>query len=189
MIFEIPTLQDEDLLVLALILEQKNNLRFQINQNPQRWTGFLRRSTFARAVQGSNSIEGYNAGLADAVEIIDDERPETVEEESRRALVGYRYALTYIVRIHDDPYTTVNTELIRSLHFMMLSYDLTKAPGQWRSGPIYVVREETGEQVYEGPDSMAVPGLMDELVQQMNLLGGLDAMVRGAMAHLNLTMI
>lgn len=34
---------------------------------PRRWFGGLRRTTIARAIQGSNSIEGYNVDDDDAV--------------------------------------------------------------------------------------------------------------------------
>lgn len=189
MIYEPPTLPQIDQDVLALIHKRRNELRYLVGQNPIRWTGALRRNTFARAVQGSNSIEGYNANMADAVEIIDDEKPENVEEETVRALVGYRNAMTYIIRIHDDPHSEINEQFIRSLHYMMLSYDMTKLPGQWRRGTIYVVREGNGEKVYEGPDSEKVPELVAELVQQMNSASSIDSMVRAALAHLNLTMI
>ena len=189
MIYEPPTLHQIDQDVLALIHKQRKELRYLVDQNPVRWTGALRRNTFARAVQGSNSIEGYNANMADAVEIIDDEKPENVEGETVRALVGYRNAMTYIMRIHDDPHSEINEQFIRSLHFMMLSYDMTKLPGQWRRGSIYVVREGNGEKVYEGPDSEQIPELAAELVLQMKSASAMDSMVRAALAHLNLTMI
>ena len=70
MIYQIPGLEQADRAVLALIHKQRAELQYLINQNPVRWTGSLRRNTFARAVQGSNSIEGYNATLAEAVEIM-----------------------------------------------------------------------------------------------------------------------
>ncbi|MGH6853801.1 MAG: Fic family protein [Aestuariivirga sp.] len=189
MIYQIPALQPIDQEVLEMIEKQRQQLRFLVGQNTVRWTGSLRRNTFARAVQGSNSIEGYNANLADAVEIIDDEKPENVAEETVRALVGYRNAMTYILRIHDDPHAEINEQFIRSLHFMMLSYDMTRLPGQWRPGPVYVVREGSGEKVYEGPDFEKVPDLVSELVQQMKEAGSVDPMVRGAIVHLNLTMV
>jgi len=188
-IFTRPTLNPADLAVIELIDEQRNLLRYRINQNSGRWTGFLRRNTFARAMQGSNSIEGINADLAQAVAIIDDEKPESMEEETQRALVSYRIAMTYIMRTYDDPHFEINLQLIRSLHYMMLNYDLTKLPGQWRPGTIFVVREETKERVYEGPDAGSVPGLMAELVEQINKPGDIPPMVRAALAHLNLTMI
>ena len=188
MIYQIPELEQADHAVLALIHKQRAQLQYLINQNPVRWTGSLRRNTFARAVQGSNSIEGYNATLAEAVEIIDDEKPESVEEETLKALTGYRTAMTYILQIHNDPYTEISSQLIRSLHYMMISYDMAKLPGQWRRGPIYVVKED-GERVYEGPGADLVPALINDLIEQMKSTGETDAMVRGAMAHLNLAMI
>src|SRR5258708_20935960 len=190
MIYAPPKLDTADLAVIELINVQRNVLKYRINQNPGRWTGFLRRNTFAKAMQGSNSIEGINANLAEAVAIIDDEKPESMEEETAKALVAYRIAMTYIMRTHDDPHFEINLQLIRSLHYMMLNYDLTKLPGQWRPGPIFVVREENKERVYEGPDAGRVPGLMAELAEQINSSpDGLPPMVRAALAHLNLTMI
>jgi Fic family protein len=189
MIFSLPVLESVDADVLALIHEQRQKLRFHVNQNPNRWVGFLRRNTFARALQGSNSIEGYNATLAEAVAIVDEERPETLEEETIRALEGYRLAMTYIMRAYEDPHTQINPQFIRSLHFMMLNYDLTKLPGQWRPGHIIVVQQPSGDRVYEGPDADHIPSLIDALIAQINDTRDFDTMVRAAMAHLNLTMI
>lgn len=190
MIHAYPTLEAIDQDVLAMIRQQRRLLRHQVGQNPLRWNGFLRKNTMARALQGSNSIEGINANLDEAFAIIDDERPETLEEETIRALEGYRQAMTYIVRIHDDPHTKVGTQFIRTLHYMMMNYDMSKMPGQWRPGPVYVVHEGTGTAVYEGPPAENVPALMDELVEQLNSANSVDSStVLGAMAHLNLAMI
>jgi Fic family protein len=189
MIYAYPALDATDFAVLGMIQEQRNLLRFQASQNPGRWSGFLRRNTLARALQGSNSIEGYNANLAEAQAVVDDERPETLEDETLSALIGYRTAMTYVLRVHDDPYAEVNAQFIRGLHYMMRSYDLTKHPGQWRPGSIYVVRDPDGDVVYEGPDAPEVPGLIAELVDQITKLENADSTVLAAMAHLNLTMI
>jgi len=82
----------------------------------------------------------------------------------------------------------VDVSLIRSLHFMMMSYDLSKNPGRWRPGSIWVERESDNAVVYEGSDVELLPGLMDELVDAMEG-SELPVIVRAAMAHLNLTMI
>lgn len=190
MIHEYPKLEAVDQDVLGLIREQRNLLRYQVAHNPIRWKGFLSRNTQARALQGSNSIEGINADADEAMAIVDNERPETLEDETARALQGYRQAMTYIIRTHDDPHTTINAQFIRSLHFMMLSYDMTKLPGQWRTGPIYVVNEMTKETEYEGAPAEEIPGLIDELVAQLNSSDAVESStVLGAMAHLNLVMI
>src|SRR6266851_711244 len=189
MIYQIPTLRPIDRDVIGLINEQRQQLEYRVNRNPGRWTGFLRRNTFARALQGSNSIEGINADLAEAVAIVDDERPETLQEETVRALQGYRAAMTYVMRTFDDPFCEINAQFIRSLHYIMLNYDLTKLPGQWRTGQVFVIREETKEQVYEGSDSDDVPALITELIEQISSNDRTESIVRAALAHLNLTMI
>ena len=189
MIFQYPKLEQQDRDVLEMIRQLRRDLRHQVNVNPVRWTGFLRRNTFARALQGSNSIEGFNADLSEAVAIVDEEKPETLEAETEKALTCYRTALTYILRLHDDPYAQINAQLIRSLHFMMLNYDMTMLPGQWRPGPIRVVHELTGKTVYDGPSPHEVPNLIDELVSQITDARIESSTVLAAMAHLNLTMI
>jgi Fic family protein len=190
MIHDYPTLELIDIDVLHLIREQRKLLKYQVGQAPLRWKGFLRKNTFARALQGSNSIEGINANLDEALAIIDDERPESLEEETVKALEGYRAAMTYLIRVHDDPHTEINAQFIRSLHYMMISYDMTKLPGQWRPGAVYVVHEPTNDTVYEGPAAELVPSLMQELVDQIKSGPDVDSStVLGAMAHLNLAMI
>jgi len=190
MIYQYPILEEIDRQVLDMIRQLRRDLRHQVNVNPVRWTGFLRRNTFARALQGSNSIEGINADLSEAVAIVDEEKPETLEEETEKALTCYRTAMTYILRLHEDPHAHINAQLIRSLHFMMLNYDMTMLPGQWRSGPIRVVHEPTNETVYEGPDSAQVPSLIDDLVAQICSDDQVESStVLAAMAHMNLAMI
>lgn len=190
MIYQYPKLEQIDREVIEMIRGFRISLRHEVNVNPVRWTGFLRRNTFARALQGSNSIEGINASLAEAVAIVDEEKPETLEDETEKALTCYRTALTYILRLHDDPHAQINAQLIRSLHFMMLNYDMTMLPGQWRHSPIRVVNEPSGKTVYEAPPARDVPKLMDELVDQITDHDSVDSStVLAAMAHLNLTMI
>jgi Fic family protein len=189
MIYRIPHLEPADHAVLKLLHDQRLQLRYLVSQNPSRWTGFLRRTAFARAIQGSNSIEGYTATVDQAVAIVDDEKPETLDEETVRALVGYRNALTYIVQIHADPHFELSPQFIKSLHFMMMSYDLEKMPGQWRPSSIFVVHEPSGETVYGGPDAGLVPDLIDALIEQLAGAEGTDSYVLASLAHLNLTMI
>ncbi len=186
MIFETPPLGDKELEVLHDIHRMRTELRHQI-ATPRRWTGSLRRVTAARVVHGSNTIEGIDATLDDVVALELNEEPLDADEKTRQAIAGYQDAMTYVVQLASDQSATVDESLIRSLHFMMLKHDLGKWPGRWRPGAIMVERETTGEIVYEGPDAGTVPTLMGRLVTQAVAPG--DAVVRGAMAHLNLAMI
>lgn len=189
MLFSPPKLTAQELEVIARIDDLKKQLGIATRTPARRWNGMLRRNAFARAVQGSNSIEGYNVTVDDAIAAVEGEEPLDAEAEAWAAVTGYRDAMTYVLQLADDVYFTYSASLLRSLHFMMLKYDLTRHPGTWRRGPIYVRDEERDETVYEGPPAERVPGLIDELVAELNRTDGTPSIVRAAMAHLNLVMI
>ena len=187
MLFVAPTLDERELEVLSQIESLKKSLRFQLTE-PRRWSGALRRMAFARNVQGSNSIEGYEAALDDAAAVALGEEPLDASTETRLALEGYISAMTYVLQIVQEPEISVSEHLIKSLHFMMTSYDLKNRPGRWRAGAIYVQDERTGDIVHEGVDLERVPDLMSALIASMNEPAE-TPLVAAAMAHLNLVMI
>lgn len=188
MIFQTPDLRDDEVDVLGLISEQRKQLRDRGVAEPRRWAGTLRRMAFARAVQGSNSIEGYNASLDDVVAAVEGEPTLDANEETQLALGGYRDAMTYVLQLANDETLEVDEGLLKSLHFMMLKYDLAKNPGRWRPGAVYVRSEKTEEIVYEGPPSDDVPGLVAETLRDLER-NEAPVTVKAAMAHLNLVMI
>ena len=187
-VFDIPRLGADDLAVLDLIAEVRDDLVRRGIGEPRRWAGGLRRMAVARAVQGSNSIEGYRASLDDVLAVVDGEQPLEATEETRQALVGYQEAMTYVLQAAQDEVQVVDEGFIKALHFMMLKYDLSKWPGRWRPGEIFVYREETGERVYEGPSADDVPELIVSMLHKL-ASGETPPLVRAAMAHLNLVMI
>jgi Fic family protein len=186
-VFQAPSLRSDEREVLALIEKLREELRDRVAE-PRRWNGSLRRMSFARAVQGSNSIEGYDASLDDVVAAVDGEPTVGADAQTEEALLGYRDAVTYVLQIADDQMMNVDEGALRSLHFMMLKHDLEKNPGRWRPGAIYVRRESTGEIVYEGPDHELIPGLIEEMLGQLEE-EDCHVIVKAAMAHLNLVMI
>lgn len=171
--------------VVAMRAELSSTLR-----TPRRWTGTLRRTALARAIRGSNSIEGINVDLDDADASLDGDEPLSAQERTYAEITGYRQALGYVLAMADDPHFTVDVAAIRSMHFMMLSHDLTKSPGQYRHSEIYVQDENSGELVYTGPDPDRLPQLMQALTTSLNDdLREQPPEVAAAMAHLNLVMI
>ncbi len=190
MIFTAPELGEPELRVLGLIEELKTRLRLQLHE-PRRWAGSLRRVSLARAIQGSNSIEGYEAGLDDAVDIAAGEEPLDADEETSLALRGYRDAMTYVLQMAEEEEDFLySAQLLKSLHFMMTSYSLANRPGRWRAGSIYVRNDERSDMVHEGPGIDQVPTLIGELVANLNDEQGVHgSIVKAGMAHLNLVMI
>ncbi len=185
MIHRTPTLTNADLLVLERLEELRRGLRFFLKE-PRRWSGTLRRATIARAVQGSNSIEGYHASVEDVAAVLDDEEPLDTDEETRQAISGYRDAMTYVLQAAGDR-QAVDESLLKSLHFMMMKYDITKHPGLWRPGAVWV-EDAAGQTVYSAPGRELVEPLVSELLAQM-AEDDAPLLVQAAMAHLNLTMI
>ena len=188
MLFTIGALTKSEQGVIARIDDLRGKLRY-VTRDTRQWTGLLRRSTLARAIRGSNTIEGFNVSVEDAIAAAVDEDPLDASREVWQAIMGYRNAMTYILQLGDDPHFTYSENLLRSLHYMMMHYDLPKHPGRWRPGVVFVRNEGSGEIVYEGPDVDLVPGLMHELTTSLNGTDDSPAMIRAAMGHLNLTMI
>lgn len=188
MLFTAPELDPIETRVLNQVDELKASLRWQLAE-PRRWVGSLRRVSLARAIQGSNSIEGYDAGLDDAVDVAAGEEPLDANDETRLALLGYRDAMTYVLQMAEDPEFQYSGQLLKSLHYMMTNYALKNRPGRWRSGSIFVRNDETGEIVHEGADLDQVPALINELVDHLNSPEQRPDIIRASMAHLNLVMI
>ena len=187
-LYTAPPLSSEDEVVLGEIHRMRRELRHALRE-PRRWEGSLRRSALARNIQGSNSIEGYDVAEDDAAAAIDGEEPFTADEETFLEIEGYRQALGYVLAMSDVDYATFDTTELRAMHYMMLSHDLSKSPGRYRKGPIYVHDERNDKVVYEGPDAAEVPALMEALAASLHTGHSSDPVVRSAMAHLNLVMI
>lgn len=189
MIYEAPELTGLDEQVLGRIQALRDELRFYLSA-PRRWYGTLSRVMMARTVQASTSIEGYQSTVDETAAIIDGEEVAGVDEDTRRAVSGYRDAMTYVLQLTrpSSPGTPrMDVSLLKSLHFMMVGHDLSTNPGQWRPGAVWV-RDGTGNPVYEALDRDVVEPLITELVAYVNNCSS-PALITAAMAHLNLALI
>lgn len=156
---------------------------------PRRWNGLLRRTSTARAIQGSNTIEGYTVSDEDAVAAVDDEPPLSADEATWLEILAYRRVLTYVLNVAIEPGFVIDEAVLRSMHFMLLDHDLSKTPGRYRTKEIFVRDDRRGVNVYAGPDDGHVRELMRALSRSLSTPTADDPLVRGAMAHLNLVMI
>jgi len=187
-IFKIPNPSLEEETALARIEDLRRELRHYVAE-PKRWVGQIRRVLAAKAIQGSNSIEGFNVSVEDAIAAIEGDEPSEASYENFQANQGYRRAMTYVLQLARDEHFSYSSQVISSLHFMITEYSLNAGPGLWRPGPIWVRNDATGNVVYEAPDAEKIPGLIDELVEQLRGDQEIHVLVRAAMAHLNLVMI
>ena len=88
-------------------------------------------------------------------------------EKTLESLTGYQSAMTFVLQLASDPSFRYEEGFIRSLHYMMLQYDLGKHPGNWRPSVVYV-RDETNKRiVYEAPSRDLVEPLMTELIDSL----------------------
>ncbi|KAA2263806.1 Fic family protein [Solihabitans fulvus] len=188
-LFEPPALDGDDLAVLELIQDQRNRLR-PLVAAPRRWSGMLRRVALARAVRGSNTIEGFTVSVDDAFAVLDDQEPMEADELAWHAVRGYRDAMTYVLQLAHEDSLDLCVHTVKALHFMMQQYDLTKWPGRWRPDQVFVYDSDNRVTVYLGPEADEVPDLVHELVDDINSSqADIPALVRAALAHLNLVMI
>jgi hypothetical protein len=188
MIFQTPPMSFEEQAALEKIDELRRQLRFRIAE-PRRWVGQVRRVLGARAIQGSNSIEGYDVSVEDALAAIGGSEPTDAKDEDWNAVSGYRRAMTYVLQLAHDEHFEYTPQILRSLHFMMTEHALEASPGLWRPGPIWIRNDATGDIVYEGPPADELPALVKELTSDLTGDRETPVIVRAAMAHLNLVMI
>lgn len=188
MIYSVKSLPEHYQEVVKEIERLRTTLKFATSDSLNRWTGLLARTTAARVIVGTNAMEGVNVTHDDAIAAIEGEEPLTQEDEDKKAVQGYVNAMTYIVQLSKDESYTHNEGTIKSLHYMLCSYDLQVNPGRYRPGAVHVTNTASGEVVYQGADVALVPTLMKELVDSLNNPTH-HQIISAAMAHLNLTMI
>jgi Fic family protein len=187
-VFPIPNPSLDEESALARIEALRRELRHYVAE-PKRWVGQIRRVLAAKAIQGSNSIEGFNVSVEDAIAAIEGDEPSEATVENFQANQGYRRAMTYVLQLAHDEHFSYSSQVISSLHFMITEHSLNASPGLWRPGPIWVRNDATGSVVYEAPEAELIPDLIDELVVQLSSDQEVHVLVRGAMAHLNLVMV
>src|SRR5437868_3265939 len=112
MLFQTPKLNGLEVDVIGRIGELQQAVKYSV-QTPKRWPGLLRRALFARAIRGSNSIEGFNVTVEDAIAAVEGEEPLDAADEDWKAVRGYRSAMTYVLQLAEDPHFKHSTDLLR----------------------------------------------------------------------------
>jgi Fic family protein len=185
-----PQLDAADHRVLADLDAMSAPIAARLRTAP-RWAVQLRRSLFAAAIQGSNTIEHITVSSSDARALVEHApMSANADDQTKQAVLGYRDAMTYVQQTPAMAFFEYSETLLSALHFMITRYQPAKWPGRYRPGGIYVTGADPLSPSFTGPAADAVPGLMGELVEWLRH-GDLDApaYARAAMAHLNLVSI
>ena len=97
-IFATPQMDLHDTEVITELTAMRSELQSRLRA-PRRWTGGLRTTATARAIQGSNTIEGYTVSDQDALAAVEDEEPLTADERTWAEILGYRRVLTFVLNV------------------------------------------------------------------------------------------
>ena len=133
-----PVLDTADLQVLGELNEMRTALRTHLRSKPH-WEGQLRRSLFAAAIQGSNTIENITISSSDARALVEHApMSAAASEETQQAVIGYRDAMTYVQQTPLMEFFDYSETLLSMLHFMVTKYQPAKWPGRYRASGIFV---------------------------------------------------
>jgi len=185
MLFATPSLEPHGS-ALSQLSELRSELGVQVSRATP-WAGQLRRQAKSATARSSIAIEGFYVSEEVASAVIDGRA--TPGSADQRAFADYALAMQHVAVLADDPSFTWNDRVLLDLHFEACSSAPKGRPGRWRTGPV-LVTAPGGGVAYRAPDADDVPGLIDELVGWLDR-GDLraPAVVRAAMAHLNLVSI
>lgn len=189
MLFTYPNLDDEEKRVEEATVQIRRELNRYVAAEPRRWTGLLARLTRARALIGSNSIEGIDVSDEDAIAAIDGEDPVGTDQATWLAVIGYREAMDYIFQRVRNLAFTISEDVLLAVHFMICKSDFASRPGLYRTGWVGVRDARTGQVVHEGVDREELEPRMGELLEYVNEATVDSVLLRAAMTHLNLVMI
>src|SRR5438128_12460263 len=128
---------------------------------PRAWAGRLRRDLEAEAVAASTSMEGVPVTVEEVHHILAGDRPDQIREEDAALVLGYRDAMSFVLRRADDAAFLWDRELLIGLHDRILAGNWGAGAGRFRAGDAYVVDNRTGGIAFRPPPSEEIPGLVD----------------------------
>ena len=190
MLFQTPPLHERE----AEVIEEIERIRRQLAlPKLGTWPGLPWRAIHDRILQASKNPALGNLNLEN-VGPAEEEGPAAENdgqsvEEAWAGAPGYHVALSFVLQLAEAPDFVIDEGTLRALHFMMVGHEPNVTPGRWRRRTIAVTNRPTGRLVYTAPPPGLIPGLVAELLAQLNAEDGTPAHVHAAMAHLNLTAI
>jgi Fic family protein len=173
MLFTVHDLTADERAVFERIEDIRYQLRYLVCE-PKRWTGLPACMSRARARDG-RAADGEHSGETD--------------REAWRAVRGYRQAMDFILQTCRDRDFQFTRDMLLAIHFMVTQDNPQANPGQFRPGWVGVRNSKSGKIMHEGVHRARLDSVLAEFIESLNGTSHLPAIVRAAMAHLNLVMI
>jgi Fic family protein len=124
------------------------------------WLGRLRRDLEAEAVAASTSMEGVPVTVDEVRRILAGEQPRETRDEDAALVLGYRDAMSFVLRRADDDSFRWDSGMITGLHDRILAGNWAAGAGRFRDGPVFIVDSRTKEARFEPPDAARVADLV-----------------------------
>jgi len=127
----------------------------------------LRRQALVRMTHSSTAIEGNRLNINEVEALLAHKKIDAPQREIYE-VQNYLNALKYIEKIGDEKQSITQKVLLR-IHKLVADKTLPEEQcGQYRKGPVYVVRRRIGfqdEVMYTGPEAEKVPNLCKNLLE------------------------
>ena len=151
-------------------LERIETLRERLDNRgalPRRWLGRLRRDLEAESVAASTIMEGVRVTVEEVRRLLAGDTPDNVDAVDASLVLGYRSAMSYVLRRADEPSFGWETELLKGIHDRVMGGAFDLGAGRFRTIPVWISDGRSAEPVYTPPDHDKVPGLVGELVEHL----------------------
>ena len=107
-------------------------------------------------------MEGVPVTVEEVHRILAGDRPPETRAEDAALVLGYRDAMSFVLRRADDAAFRWDRELLVGLHDRILAGQWGAGAGRFREGPAYLVDSRTGALTFRPPSPEELPALVDE---------------------------
>jgi len=108
-------------------------------------------------------MEGVPVTVEEVHRILAGDRPPKTNEKDAALVLGYRDAMSFVLRRADDGAFRWDRELLVGLHDRILGGRWSGGAGRFRGGAAYLVDSRTGGVSFRPPPPDEVPGLVDDV--------------------------
>lgn len=173
---------EQDLCRIELLRERLDNR----GALPRRWIGRLRRDLEAESTAASTIMEGVCVTVEEVRRLLAGDPPPGVSETDAALVLGYREAMSYVLRRADEDSFTWHVELVKAIQDRAMGGRFDLGAGRFRSIQVHLSDVRSGDVVYTPPPSEDVPDLVERMANTIRDARDEPVPVVAALAHVML---